>query len=64
MSLVDKLLELLGIGGPEMGYDTIKEPGTTQPPLDEGQKKLMEEFQLLRGEANVEDNIDQYIVSK
>tara|TARA_Y100000768_G_C23983315_1_gene687186 strand:- start:1174 stop:2397 length:1224 start_codon:yes stop_codon:yes gene_type:complete len=44
MSLVDKLLELLGIGGPEMGYDTIKEPGTTQPPLDEGQKKLMEEL--------------------
>ena len=32
--------------------------------LTSKEKKLMEEFQLLRGEANVEDNIDQYIVSK
>ena len=32
--------------------------------LSSKEKKIMEEFQSLRGEANVESNINQYIVSK
>ena len=42
MDFLDKLLEMLGIGDPKMGYDTIKEPGTAKSPLNKEQKKLME----------------------
>ena len=44
MDFLDKLLEMLGIGDPKMGYDTIKEPGTAKSPLNKEQKKLMEEL--------------------
>jgi hypothetical protein len=63
MDFLEKLLGLLGMGSPEMGYDTIKEPGTTQPPLDrEKQKKLMEEFgdtELLADIYNAQRTMEQ-----